>query len=206
MSKRTLLGSTTFAHLMRPRQAAVPAPSSGARADDGDSDEMKQLRDQLAAAEQRAEEAEQRAEEAERQLAAASKKDPDDDEDDDTDEDGDEDSDREEAALPKGNRIRAARRRERSRCAAIFAHAAAGHNPALAAQLAFHGDLPRVAAVGILQAAAAGQPASRLDGRMAGQSIPKLAPAAPPPPADDDPKAAAESVLKVYRDLRGLKA
>ena len=66
----------------------------------------------------------------------------------DDDEDDDEDDDKKEMS-GTGPRA-AARRRERARCAAIFAHPAAGGNPALAASLAFETSLSRSAAIAVM--------------------------------------------------------
>jgi hypothetical protein len=67
------------------------------------------------------------------------------------------------------------RLRERARCAAIFADAAAGKNPALAATLAFQTDMPRGQAIKVLRAGGAAIPTSRrvsLDDRMSKVRVP----------------------------------
>lgn len=65
--------------------------------------------------------------------------------------DGDDEAD---AADPKAS---AARRRERARCAAIFASPAAAKRPDIAAHLAFGTSLTRTAAIDTLSAVAAGE-------------------------------------------------
>lgn len=64
---------------------------------------------------------------------------------------GSDDDDEDDEADPKA---RAIRMRERGRCAAIFRSAAAGRNPAAAAELAFGTSLPRSQAVRVLRATA----------------------------------------------------
>ncbi|MFT9016420.1 MAG: hypothetical protein ABF990_11880 [Acetobacter sp.] len=78
---------------------------------------------------------------------------------DDKNAEGTDDDDEDDEADPKA---RAIRMRERGRCATIFRSAAAGRNPAAAAELAFGTSLPRSQAVRVLRATApaadAGQP------------------------------------------------
>lgn len=69
-----------------------------------------------------------------------------------TDEEGD-DEDEEDNEDPKA---KAARKRERARCAAIFATKAAANRPDLAAHLAFNTSLPRSEAKALLKASAQG--------------------------------------------------
>ncbi len=74
--------------------------------------------------------------------------------DDDDDERADEDDDDEEEM--RGNSASArARRRERARCAAIFASKGAGRNPVLACKLAFSSAMPRSEAIEVLNGAPA---------------------------------------------------
>jgi hypothetical protein len=93
----------------------------------------------------------------------------------DDDEEGDDGSD---GADMRKKSARTARLRERARCAAIFADAAAGKNPALAASLAFGTDLPRGQALNVLRAgglAVASAPRRpSLDERMAAVKIPAI--------------------------------
>ena len=205
--RQSLAGAMNFAHLVSPRAAppvAAASPAAGPAADDGDDADLRQ---QLEEANKRAEEAEKRAEAAEEEVKKlkASEGDPDEDGDDDENEDGDDDSDKEEMALPAGNRIRAARLRERSRCAAIFADAAAGLNIPLAAQLAFAGDLPRSVALGILKAAGAGTPRrTALSDRMEGVNTPPVTPDAGPAPDASDPKQIAAGIIAAYDRATGL--
>lgn len=67
------------------------------------------------------------------------------------DPDGTDDDDEDDDKDPKA---RAIRMRERGRCAAIFRSAAAGRNPAAAAELAFGTRLPRSEAIRVLRAIA----------------------------------------------------
>lgn len=92
----------------------------------------------------------------------------------DPDEDGDDDSDG--ADMAKGSKARSARMRERARCAAIFADAAAADNPALAAVLAFQTDMTRGQAIQALRAGAATrqQPKRSLHERMASVKVPEV--------------------------------
>ncbi|MBB2157207.1 hypothetical protein HLH33_12950 [Gluconacetobacter diazotrophicus] len=79
--------------------------------------------------------------------------DPDDDQtDENAAEDGDDDTDAEDE---RDDNTASARARERGRCAAIFRSAAAGRNPAAAAELAFGTAMPRAAAIRVLSAMAA---------------------------------------------------
>ena len=76
---------------------------------------------------------------------------PEDDTDNGENAEGSDDDDEDDEADPKA---RAIRMRERGRCAAIFRSAAAGRNPAAAAELAFSTSLPRSQAVRVLRATA----------------------------------------------------
>lgn len=76
---------------------------------------------------------------------------PEDDTDNGENAEGSDDDDEDDEADPKA---RAIRMRERGRCAAIFRSAAAGRNPAAAAELAFGTSLPRSQAVRVLRATA----------------------------------------------------
>lgn len=67
----------------------------------------------------------------------------------DDDSDGDDDPDKE---MSGNSPAAAARRRERARCAAIFACKAAGRNPEMAAALAFTTTMSRTAAIAALDA------------------------------------------------------
>ena len=80
-----------------------------------------------------------------------------------------------------GNTLHArARARERKRCAAIFADAAADANQGLAATLAFETTLPRDQAIKVLRAGgvAPGSKKPDLSERMAGVNAPNVTPAA----------------------------
>ena len=217
MSLRTTLlsGAPSFAHLAglsRPAPASARSePSLSPRADD-EEDMAKRLED----AERRAEEAEKRADEAEeavknldeevKRLKAERDDDPDGDGDDDEDEDedGDDDDDREEMNGQRGKKAKSARLRERARCAAIFADAAAANNPRLAAQLAFSTSLPRSEAIAVLRVGGEtrrGGLASRMAAEPSSRVGPELVNA-----RSNDPKALADGVLSVYRTARGIQS
>ena len=68
---------------------------------------------------------------------------------DDDDEDAEEDDDKEE--MTGRSAKAAARRRERARCSAIFAHKSAAHNVALAASLAFDTTMTRQEAIAVMK-------------------------------------------------------
>jgi len=146
----------------------------------------------------------QEAEDSEKEAAAAAAagdKEPD------GDEEGDDKSDVEDQ---KKQGVRSARLRERARCSAIFADAAAGKNPALAATLAFSTDLPRGQAVKVLRAgglAVASTPRGMLTTRMAGVVVPPVGQGDPGAPAGSGAmtKAArdAAAVIEAGRKRRG---
>ena len=117
------------------------------------------------------------------------------------DDEGDDDSDGDEMSAAASPAIRAARRRERARCAAIFADAAAGNNPALAAQIAFGTDLPRAQAIGLLKVG--GSRPGGLHARMQAAAIPNPGPDAPPPATGA--QAIAAEIVRNYEQARGLK-
>ncbi len=83
------------------------------------------------------------------------------------DEEGDDDSDGKEAAETAERSVRAARLRERARCAAIFGAKEAARNPMLAAHLAFETSLTRSQAIATLTHGAKG--VGGLASRMAAQ-------------------------------------
>lgn len=204
--RMTLTGATAnFAHLAGLRRPVTARAEDQGEQDTNDND-REDLARRLGEAEERARQAEQRADEADEELArlrAENERDPDGDGDDDTNEEGDTDSDREEMRRPAGDRIRAARARERARCAAIFADAAAGANPRLAAQLAFGADpLPREAAIGLLRAGGPGR--TRLADRMAAN--PQMPIGGESPPArQETPEAAAAAAVALYDRHRKVK-
>lgn len=96
----------------------------------------------------------------------------------------DEAGDDEDMADDRDDAARAARARERARCAAIFGDKAAGLNPALAASIAFGTALPRSQALNVLRnGAAAAQPREPgLSDRMAGMEHLRTSGAAAPKP------------------------
>jgi hypothetical protein len=167
-------GGVGFAHLVGlaspPAPVGEPVEPVAAVAPD---DEMTAMRE-------RAEAAEARADAAESALAAASMPvDPEDVADGGADDSSE--GDKKDMALPEGSRTRAARIRERNRCAALFLDPVAARNPAMAAQLAFGTDLPRDQAVTTLQKSGT---AGGLSARMAGApaaAIPTAEPGAAAP-------------------------
>jgi len=121
----------------------------------------------------------------------------------DEDDEGDDEDDREE--MKDKHEARAPRLRERARCAAIFADSAAAANPALAAQLAFGTSLPRSEAVSVLRAGGSAPRTLGLAGRMATAAIPNLGVDAPAGNAKTSWRAAADHVVDLYEQARGLK-
>lgn len=121
---------------------------------------------------------------------------------DDDDEEGDDDSD---GADMRKKGASSARLRERARCAAIFADAAAGKNPALAAQLAFGTDLPRGQAVSVLRAGglAVASRRSSLDDRMAKVTTPVVGASDPSPGPASGQKSLAAQIVAAGLKARG---
>lgn len=185
MKLATLAGTASFAHLLgrggpAAAKRAEEEDDDKKRAEDRDEDKKDEGDDakkgKRAESPDREEEDEDRDEDRDEERddakkgKAAKKAES---EDDDDDEEGDDGSD---GADMRKRGSRAARLRERARCAAIFADAAAGNNPALAAQLAFGTDLPRSQAVAVLRSGAIA-PAQRrksLDDRMAAAKTPAV--------------------------------
>lgn len=122
---------------------------------------------------------------------------------DDDEEEGDDDSDG--ADMRKKN-ARGPRLRERARCAAIFADASAGKNPALAATLAFQTDMPRGQAVKVLRAGGVAAPTSRrvsLDDRMANVRTPNVGASDPAGPARGGAQSVASQIVAAGKKRRG---
>lgn len=94
---------------------------------------------------------------------------------------GDEDDDDPDEEMKGKSAAAQARRREQARCAAIFAHSAAGKNPQLAANLAFKTRMSRGEALAILEGTPAPAP-SRAAHPGRGAQNPNLS-AAPAPQA-----------------------
>jgi hypothetical protein len=89
--------------------------------------------------------------------------------------------DKEEQPDDEDDKEKAARKSERARCAAIFASAAAGARPDMAAHLAFNTDMSVSAAVEMLSAISAGSTAQPrgLASRMAAVNTPNVGASAP---------------------------
>lgn len=209
--KNTLLtGATRFAHLMRGAAPAVvaaqsaqlaPQPVPGAKAEDdqdmmanGDAEDGDEGEDDEAKADDGEGDGKKG------KKGKKSKKDPGDDDDDDDGDDDADDGDRKEARAD--GLVRAARLRERSRCAAIFGHPAAAANLALAAALAFETDLSRNQAITVL--ATGGSPAaSRLANRMAVVPATRIGPDGGAEPTG--PAAVAARIIASYERAKGLK-
>ena len=198
--KSSLLGGTSFAHLVgltRPAAAAPIAPSATKAEDEGAEEEDARAEN---------DEAENPEEDDPKKgkRAKKAKKKPEDDREDtgEEDTDGDDDSDGEEARADSPHY--AARQRERARCASIFRDAAAAGNPALAAQLAFGTSLSRSEAVAVLKTGGtAATPRRSLNDRMQSAAIPAVGPDAPSPAAQGAEAVAAE-IVKNYEQARGL--
>jgi hypothetical protein len=192
----------SFAHLagIPPAETAigstVPVPGQRAEGkevdDDGGDEEMKR----------QAEEEEVRKGKKARRAKKAKKRDDEDDGEDDPEDDEEDEEEDMKASSVTGR----ARRRERARCAAIFAHQAAAGNAPLAAHFAFSTAMTRHQAIAALEAAVAamgprarrGGLDARMDGRPAvgGDAAPKLAPS--------DPKVIAAEIVRNYEEARGL--
>lgn len=102
---------------------------------------------------------------------------------------------------------KAARKSERARCAAIFASPSAGSRPDMAAHLAFNTGMSSKAAVGMLDAIAAGSGAAPrgLASRMAGTSIPNVGASAPAGKQATGAAGAAQMIIDAGKKRRGEK-
>jgi hypothetical protein len=203
MRQSLMAGASSFAHLLgRGPKVAAAKPEDEQREGESDSDYEKRKKEGSHASAE-SDELEQGDDESDEDFekrkkdAAEDKKDDDESEDEhkarvkankakrakraraeedgDDDEEGDDGSD---GADMRKKGARSARLRERARCSAIFADAAAGKNPALAAQLAFGTDLPRTQAINVLRAGglavASGPRRPSLDERMASVKVPVI--------------------------------
>ncbi|ASD79160.1 hypothetical protein CEJ98_09150 [Burkholderia gladioli pv. gladioli] len=153
----------SFAHLARGSRASDDRPEDddsgkgkrGKRASEDDDDEQQDREDGNSKSGKRAstDDDEDEDEEDDQRDSGKGKRSKRASEDDD-DERADEDDDDEEEM--RGNSAAArARRRERARCAAIFASKGAGRNPVLACKLAFNSSMPRSEAIEVLDSAPA---------------------------------------------------
>jgi len=107
----------------------------------------------------------------------------------------------------ESDKEKAARAKERARCAAIFGVKAAGSRPDVAAHLAFATDMSASQAVGLLNSFAAGAAAptpkrQSLGSRMAGVAVPNVGASAPAAPGGAA-SAAANMILAAGRARRG---
>jgi hypothetical protein len=179
MRQTLMAGASTFAHLLGRATAKAAAEDDDDKQREGESDEdfEKRKKDKATAAKAAAEDDDDKQREGEsdedfekrkKDKAKGKRAEGDD------DEDGGDDSDG--ADMRSKGAARSARLRERARCDAIFSDAAAGKNPALAAQLAFRTDLPRGQAVAVLRAGglAVSERRPSLDDRMAAVKVPAL--------------------------------
>jgi len=216
--------ASRFAHLIglgAPVSAVKESEEDEARrakADPEDGDAKSEKKSDEEAAEEEVKRCEDDLKKARAKLKAAKKnaddeeddgeKDGDDKDDDEPDDDEDDEDDEKASARDREDMASAAARaprlRERARCAAIFADAAAARSPALAAQLAFGTDLPRREALCVLRTGGAAA-TGRLAGRMAGVAVPAIGGSGTPAPAADSPAALIAEITAVYETARGIK-
>ena len=111
----------------------------------------------------------------------------------------DDDGDDEDMEDDKDDDAKAARARERARCAAIFRDKAAGANPALAASIAFGTALPRSQALNLLRNGAAASAAPGLAQRMRGMEGVRVSSVEPP-------QASKEAKIASSWDAAGARA
>lgn len=189
--------AAAFAHLLGlPAAAAAPTPAPRVSSDDddkqkegeSDDDYKKRKESKKAKAAQESEEARARELEAQAEVERL-------------------DGEQTRGDTPEAN----ARRNERARCRAIFASAAAGKRPDLAAAIAFDTNMTRGEALTILENVATERPkpeakAPGLKERMETEQIPHVDPAAPAAPDASDPKVIAQRVIAAGNKARGVAA
>lgn len=191
-----------FAHLLgRPAANAARAEDNkpedddddprARRADESDEDYAKRMEEE----DKKDEEAKRKAEEDEEKKKEDARRKAED-----ADDDGDE--------MKGSSAAAAARGRERARCRAIFSSAAAGKRPDVAAHLAFGTDLPRSAAIALLESVASGEAPRRsaLAQRMAGVDLPNPGGGGPEAPSANDPRAIAGRILAAADKASGKVA
>ncbi|OOG61441.1 hypothetical protein B0E46_15810 [Rhodanobacter sp. B04] len=185
MSIRTKLAAAPFAHLLGLAARAEDDDERKQKSDESDDDYAKRMEkldeDEAKKAEddkkkddeaKKAEDDKKKDDEAKKARKEAGEEDDEDDEKDDKEDDEKE---------SRRGRAKSARRRERSRCAAIFASPSAAGIPHVAANLAFNTNMSRKEAIAVLQSVAVSQPQpimavtrSSLAERMSGQSVPQV--------------------------------
>lgn len=195
-TRSSFLGSTSFAHLLG-LSAAKP------KAEETD-DEKKKREDKEREDDAKAETGdEKKDDEAKAKKAEEGDDKPDDQGEDETDEEyrdrkKREQDDKDDDDDDKDAKRKAARGRERARCAAIFGSAHAGTRPDVAAHYAFATNMSSKEAIGALAAVAAGSPKQARSGfreRMEGERSPNLGNAAPAGPSMETADGVAQACL-----------
>ncbi|MCQ8240527.1 hypothetical protein [Rhizosaccharibacter radicis] len=186
MAKRISASLSRFAHLSGIKPASAPASAAaseddkskaGKTADEGDDQDEEAKGTGAAAEDDDGDQADPNDDDKGRQGKKGKRADSDEEEG--AEDEGDDETD---AQDEKDEKAAAARRRERARCAAIFASPAAAGRPAAAAELAFGTTMPRQAAIRTLSALASTDRApsaeapkrDNLRSRMAGADTPKV--------------------------------
>jgi len=178
MSRRRLLATLSFAHLIGNHASKGAEDDTdekeGSRAEEDDTDDTDEKDGKKGKKARRADEG---GDEDDDDKDARADEDGDDEDDQPSSKKGkkarradEDDGDEADAEDDRDEDAKAARGRERTRCAAIFASKAAGKRPDMAAHFAFNTNLSRRAAINALEATVAGMPELKpqgLDGRMA---------------------------------------
>lgn len=195
MRQSLMAGASSFAHLLgrsakvakaadedEDKKKSKHAAEDDDKRDDEKDDDQKDEKSKKAKAEEPDDERDDERDEdedegdAKKSKKAKAKRAKAEDDEGDDDEEGDDDSD---GSDMRKKGASSARLRERARCRAIFADAAAGKNPALAAELSFGTDLPRTQAINVLRAGGLAVTTPRrptLDERMAAVKVPTIGP------------------------------
>lgn len=197
-----VLASSPYAHLLG-LGAAAPAKGLSAKAADEELDDEKKEGARRAEDDDdktddtRADEGEEEGDKEKKSRKAKSKaksKAGDEGDDDDDDESAEEDDDKEKAA----------RKSERARCKAIFASAAAGARPDVAAHLAFDTSMSASKAVSMLETVAGGSAAvGGLSQRMATFVLPNPGATDHSKPAQSPAAASAQLIIDAGKQRRG---